>query len=142
MNHKEHEEHKDQLERYAPLPTSTERVVREVIGAGLSVHRALGPGFLETVYEQAIALELTLRDLSFQMQKPVAIHYRGHCICSHRLDMVVEDAVVVEVKAVRSIKRIHQAQVLSYLKASGCRVGLLMNFNVRLFVSGLQRFVR
>lgn len=82
------------------------------------------------------------RSLRADVQKLIQVRYRGELVCQHRLDLVVEDAVVVEVKAVRKLRPIHQAQILSYLKASGYRVGLLMNFNVRLFVEGLHRFVR
>jgi GxxExxY protein len=139
MNHKGHQGHK---RFYPTLDPTTERTVREVIGAGLAVHRQLGPGFLETVYEQAIACELRFRRLGFEHESRVAVQYRGETIAQHRLDLVVERSVVVEVKAVKKLRPIHQAQLLSYLKASGYRVGLLMNFNVRLFVDGLQRFIR
>jgi GxxExxY protein len=83
-----------------------------------------------------------IENFNVEEQKSILIQYRGEPVCRHRLDLLVENAVVVEVKAVRRLKRIHQAQILSYLKASGCRVGLLMNFNVTLFVKGLRRFVR
>ena len=89
-----------------------------------------------------LGIELRHRSLRAEVQKSIAIHYRGELVCRHRLDLVVEDVVVVEVKAVRKLRPIHQAQILSYLKASGYRVGLLMNFNVQLFVDGLRRFIR
>ena len=144
MNHKEHEEHEEHKEykAHAPIDAATERIVREVIGAGIDVHKQLGPGFIEPVYDSALRIELRHRRLHFEEQKSIAIHYRGALVCQHRLDLVVEDVVVVEVKAVRKLRPIHQAQILSYLKASGCRVGLLMNFNVQLFVDGLRRFIR
>ena len=107
-----------------------------------AVHRELGPGFIEPVYGRALVLELRHRDLSTETEQPVQIYYRGEPVCSHRLDIVVERVVVVEVKAVRKLRPIHQAQVLSYLKASGCRIGLLMNFNVPMLIDGLRRFVR
>jgi len=128
--------------RFAPLERETERVVRDVIGAGLRVHRELGPGFLEPVYERALQFELRCRGLLYDDQHRIDIFYRGEQIGLQRLDLVIEGCVVVEVKAVREIRPIHQAQILSYLKASGMRVGLLMNFNVARLVDGLQRFVR
>jgi GxxExxY protein len=140
MNHKAHQEHKDRL--HEPIDAEVEHIVRVVIGAGIAVHRELGPGFIEPVYGRALCVELRHREFNVEEQKSILIQYRGEPVCRHRLDLLVENAVVVEVKAVRRLKRIHQAQILSYLKASGCRVGLLMNFNVTVFVKGLRRFVR
>lgn len=140
MNHQEHNDHKDR-KHHEPVPDETERVVREIIGAAIEVHRQLGPGFIETVYRKALRIELRHRNLLAEAERSIQVHYRGELVCRHRLDIVVERAVVVEVKAVRKIRPIHHAQVLSYLKASRCRVGLLMNFNVSLFVDGLRRFV-
>jgi GxxExxY protein len=127
---------------FAPLDAQIERVIREVIGAGLAVHRELGPGFLESIYGRALAIELRCRNMRLDEQHGMAVRYRGEVVAHHRLDLLVERCVVVEVKAVKKLRPIHQAQLLSYLKASGYRVGLLMNFNVRLFRNGLQRFVR
>jgi GxxExxY protein len=140
MNHEDHKDHKGSS--YPPLPGETERVVREVIGAGLAVHRELGPGFIEGVYDRAVCLELKQRNLSYERQKEIQVRYRGETICSHRLDLVVGGCVIVEVKAVKALRPVHKAQILSYLKASNLRVGLLMNFNVKMFVQGLHRFVR
>jgi GxxExxY protein len=146
MNHEGHKGHKGHNEREgefeSPLSSAAEQVVREVIGAGVAVHRALGPGFVELAYERALAVELRCRGLSFERQRPTDIRYRGELVCRHRLDLVVEDVAIVEVKAVKMLRPIHQAQILSYLKASKYRVGLLMNFNVPMLVRGLQRFVR
>ncbi len=159
MNHKDHKDHKEDKEdqkaknvddraarngreAYRPLPADTERIIREIIGAGIAVHRALGPGFLEPAYERALAIELRLRNLRVETQKIVLIQYRGEVVCRHRIDLIVEGVVIVEVKAVRRLRRLHQAQILSYQKATGCRAGLLMNFNVRTFIEGLQRFIR
>ena len=99
------------------------------------------PGFIEAVYGRAMVLELRHRMLRIEVEKAIQVHYRGELICNHRLDLVVDSAVVVEIKAVRKIRPIHHAQILSYLKASGCRVGLLMNFNATTLVDGLRRFV-
>jgi GxxExxY protein len=140
MNHKGHQEHKERS--HPVLDPKIEQIVTEVIGAGLAVHRQLGPGFVESVYEHAIAFELRIRGLGFAQQSSIAVQYRGETVALRRLDLVVEHSVVVDVEAVKKLRPIHPAQLLSYLKASGYRVGLLMNFNVRLFVDGLQRFVR
>jgi GxxExxY protein len=140
MNHKAHEEHHEGA--FSPVDAAVERVVREVIGAGLSVHRSLGPGFVEPVYGRALAVELGCRGVRFDEQAAIAVRYRGEVVARHRLDLLVEGCVVVEVKAVKKLRPIHEAQILSYLKASGCRVGLLINFNVKLLKNGLRRFVR
>jgi GxxExxY protein len=138
MNHKGHEEHQAHL----PIPPTTEKIVHDVIGAAIDVHRGLGPGFIESVYCRAMRVELAHRRLRSEGEKAVQVHYRGELVCHHRLDLLVEGLVIVEVKAVRKLRPIHDAQVLSYLKASGCRVGLLMNFNVTKLLDGLRRFVR
>ena len=140
MNHKDHQGHKGRA--YPLVDPEVERIVQQIIGAGLAVHRQLGPGFIEAVYEGAVAVELRYRGLSLERQSRIEVQYRGETVADHRLDLLVERCVVVEVKAVKKLRPIHQAQILSYLKASGHRVGLLMNFNVRLFVDGLKRFVR
>jgi GxxExxY protein len=157
MNHKEHKEHKEDKKdkedihqqkghdgREAPEPVAPEieRVIHEAIGAAIDVHKELGPGFIESVYHRALVIALRHRHLLVEEQKSIDIRYRGELVCRHCLDLVVESAVVVEVKAVRKLRPLHQAQILSYLKASRCRVGLLMNFNVPLLIDGLHRFVR
>ena len=154
MNHKEHEEHKEDPkpknrhqtddERAAPeaIAPEIERVIHEVIGAAIDVHRELGPGFIEPVYQRALVIALRHRQLFAERQTSIEIRYRGELVCRHQLDLVVEKVVVIEVKAVRKLRPIHQAQILSYLKASGCRAGLLINFNVPLLIDGLRRFVR
>jgi GxxExxY protein len=129
-------------ETFAPIDESVDQVVREVINGGFAVHREIGPGFVEPVYGKAMAVELRCRGLRFKEEHVIAIRYRGEVVAQHRLDLVVEGCVVVEVKAVKKLRPIHQAQILSYLKASGCRIGLLMNFNVKLFKDGLRRYVR
>jgi GxxExxY protein len=156
VNHKGHEGHKGylgfeerkgQINRHDeraidPIAPEVERVIREAIGAAIDVHRELGPGFIEPVYQRALIIALGHRRLRVDEQMSIDIRYRGELVCRHRLDLVVEGAVVIEVKAVRKLKPLHQAQILSYLKASRCRVGLLMNFNVPMLVDGLRRFVR
>jgi GxxExxY protein len=119
----------------------TDRVAQAVIGAATEVHRALGPGFLESVYEQAMSIELGLLGISFERQVPVAVSYKGHSIGESRLDLLVEAMLIVELKAVDQLAAIHTAQVMSYLKATGHRLGLLINFNVVRLKDGVRRVV-
>jgi|GEM_PF-158175 len=119
----------------------TDRVAQEVIGAAIEVHRALGPGFLESVYEQAMSVELGLLGIAFERQVPVAVTYKGHSIGEGRLDLLVDGKLVVELKAVDQFAPIHTAQVMSYLKATGHRLGLLINFNVIRLKDGVKRVV-
>ena len=114
----------------------------EIIGAAIEVHRALGPGLLESAYEECLCHELGLRTLSYERQRPLPLNYKGHQLdCGYRLDLLVEDKVVVEVKTVESIKRIHKAQLITYLKLGGWRLGLLINFNVPVLKEGIRRVV-
>lgn len=123
---------------YPDLSALTERV----IGAAIEVHRHLGPGLLESVYETCLALELEQLGLAVERQKALTVIYKGVEIPqAHRIDLVIEDAVIVELKAVETLTEVHAAQVLSYLKFSHCRVGLLINFNEKLLKNGLRRFV-
>ena len=100
-----------------------------IIGAAISVHRELGLGFLETIYEQALGVEFALRGIAFVRQKPVPLFYRDHQIGEHRLDFVVEDRIIVELKAVEALENVHFAIVRSYLKATGLADGLILNFS-------------
>jgi len=103
-----------------------------IIGAAIAVHRALGPGLLESPYEECLCHELEKAGLRFERQKPLPLVYgRVKLACAYRMDLVVENSIVVEVKAVAKLDRVHEAQLLSYLKISGLRLGLLLNFNVR-----------
>jgi len=112
-----------------------------VIGAALEVHRVLGPGFVESVYEQAFSIELELRSIVFERQKAIGVSYKGHRIGEGRVDFIVEDSLVVELKAAEKLLPVHQAQVLSYLKATGCHLGLLVNFHEALLRQGVKRVV-
>jgi GxxExxY protein len=113
-----------------------------VVDAGLKVHQALGPGLLESTYEQCLLHELHTRGMAAERQVPLPIIYDGARIdAGYRIDLLVNGAIIVEVKAVEALKPIHQAQLLTYLKLSGCRIGLLMNFHVVLFKQGLKRLV-
>ncbi len=113
-----------------------------VIGAAIEVHKALGPGLLESAYEECLCRELQERKISFVRQKSLPVTYKGVKLdCGYRLDVVVEDAIVLEVKACSEIEEIHQAQLLTYLKLSGLNVGLLLNFNVPVLKDGIVRMV-
>ena len=130
-----------QKRQVAEPDAETDRLAQKVIGAAIEVHRALGPGFLESVYEQAMGIELGLLGISFERQVPVAVAYKGHSIGESRLDLLVEGRPVVELKAVDQFAPIHTAQVMSYLKATGHRLGLLINFNVVRLKDGVKRVV-
>ncbi len=113
-----------------------------IIGAAMEVHRVLGPGLLESAYEECLCRELTLRGLSFQRQVPLPVNYKGVMLdCGYRLDLVVGEAVVVEIKAVEQLVPIHDAQLLTYLRLGGWHVGLLLNFNVPVLKQGIKRLV-
>ena len=116
-------------------------LARDVIGAAIEVHRWLGPGFLETVYEDALAVELGLRHIVFQRQVPLAIDYKGRRVGGGRVDILVAGRLVVELKTVDALSAVHQAQVLSYLKVVGTSLGLLINFNVKILKDGIKRVV-
>ena len=103
-------------------------VTQRIIGAAITVHRAPGPGFLESIYEEALAVEFALQGIAFVRQRPVTLFYKDHQIGEHRLDFVVEDLIVVELKAIRALEDIHFAIGRSYLKATGLQDGLLLNF--------------
>ncbi|MDR3638387.1 MAG: GxxExxY protein [Isosphaeraceae bacterium] len=112
-----------------------------VIGGAIDVHRMIGPGFLEGVYEEALAVELGLRRLPFEREKPIAVFFKGHAVGEGRLDFLVAGRLVVELKAVEALTPLHQAQVLSYLKTTNLPLGLLTNFNVPLLSRGVRRVI-
>ena len=112
-----------------------------VIGAALEVHRILGPGFVEAVYEEALAVELELRDIPYTLQQNVAVEYKGRLVGQSRLDLLVAESLVVELKAVEVLLPVHTAQLLSYLKATGHKLGLLVNFNTPLLRDGIRRVI-
>ena len=118
-------------------------ITERVIGAAIEVHRALGPGLLESAYEVCLAHELALRSIAFERQRPQLVTYKGVSIdASYRIDFVIEGLVLVELKAVSDLLPIHEAQVLTYLRLSGIDVGLLMNFHARLLRNSIRRFAR
>jgi GxxExxY protein len=114
----------------------------QIIGAAIEVHKALGPGLLESTYEECICHELSLRGLSLERQKPLSVQYKGIKLdCGYRLDVVVEDAIILELKSCEKIESIHKAQLLTYLKLAGINLGLLLNFNVNVMKDGIVRIV-
>jgi GxxExxY protein len=123
-----------------PIPVELEKVATAIIDAAFKVHIALGPGLLESAYERCLAFELERRGHVVQRQFELPIHYDGFTLdVGYRLDLLVDDVIVVEVKSVDTLIPIHQSQLLTYLKLSGRRLGFLMNFNVRLLKDGLRR---
>ncbi|WP_096704041.1 GxxExxY protein [Magnetospirillum sp. 15-1] len=117
-------------------------VSRRVIGLAIEVHRALGPGLLESAYEQCLAHELELNEVPFRRQVPVPVVYKGMKLdCAYRLDLVVADTLVLEIKAVEKLLPVHGAQLLTYLKLTGIRAGLLLNFNSEVLRDGMKRVV-
>ena len=117
-------------------------ITHEIIAAAIEVHRALGPGLLESIYEECLCRELNLRKVSFDRQIPLQIQFKGAQLgYAYRLDLLVEKQVVVEIKAVESILPIHEAQLLTYLKLGGFKIGLLINFNVTILKRGIRRRV-
>lgn len=127
---------------FEPIPAEDERIAHEVIGAAIEVHRILGPGFLEKVYERALVHELSLRGIAVQPQKEIYVLYKDILIPGQQLDILVCDRIILELKAVDHLAPIHEAQLISYLKATGLRLGLLINFNVRMLKEGIKRMVR
>jgi len=117
-------------------------ITQAIIGAAIEVHRVLGPGLLESAYEECLCRELTLRQIPFERQRPLPLEYKGvHLDCGYRLDLVVAGVVVVEIKAVEALLSIHEAQLLTYLRLGGWKVGLLLNFNVVVLKNGIRRRV-
>ena len=126
--------------RYAVMPDLT----RPIIGAAIAVHRELGPGLLEGTYQACFLRQLSADGLVARQEVPIQIRYKGIAVdeVAYRADVIVDGKVLVELKAVETLLPVHEAQVLSYLKHSGLRVGLLINFNVEQLIKGVRRFVR
>jgi len=119
-----------------------EELTHQIRGAATEVHKQIGPGLLESAYEECLCRELSLRGLSFQRQVPLPVSYKGVKLdCGYKLDVVVEHKVVLELKSVKQIDPIHKAQLLTYLRLSGKKVGLLINFNTVLLKDGVTKMV-
>jgi len=125
------------------LPRNAEQLLtRAIISSAIEVHRALGPGLLESAYQACLCRELQLHNLSFREQVELPVIYKDVKLgCGHRIDFIVEEKVVVELKAIDGIQPVHHAQLLTYLRLSGLRVGLLINFNVPVLKDGIRRLV-
>ncbi len=121
---------------------STDALAHAVIGAAIEVHRLLGPGFLEEVYEEALCIELRLRGVPYERQKRVRIDYKGEPVGEGRIDLLVGNQLVVELKAVKAFAPIDRAKVVSYLRATGCHLALLVNFHVPVLKDGVQRVIQ
>jgi GxxExxY protein len=118
-----------------------DKLTGEIIGAAIEVHRWLGPGLLESAYEQALCHELVSRNVRFKRQVALPLDYKGVRLdCDYRLDLVVDNAVIIELKAVEKILPVHEAQILYYLRLSGLCLGLLINFHVHVLKDGIRRF--
>ena len=119
-----------------------DKLSKEIIGAAIEVHRSLGPGLLESAYEECLCYELAIRGFTFERQKPLPVSYKGVKLdCGYRLDIVVGGLVILELKAINSIEPIHEAQLLTYLKLSNLKLGILINFNVTILKNGIKRIV-
>jgi GxxExxY protein len=117
-------------------------LTKEIIGAAIEVHRYLGPGLLESAYQRCLAKELELRDIPFRYEWPLALDYKGlRMKCGYRVDILVADLVVVEAKSIEAIAPVHEAQLLTYMRLGGWKVGLLINFNVLVLKNGIRRKV-
>jgi GxxExxY protein len=121
--------------------TPLSRLTERIIGCAIEVHRQLGPGLLEGTYEAALCIELQIAGLNFVRQPIFPVVYKGQVIGEYRLDLIVEDTVIVEIKGVERFDPIFEAQVLTYLRVTGKEIGLLMNFNSRLLRDGIKRYV-
>jgi GxxExxY protein len=118
------------------------QLTHEIIGAAIAVHKELGPGLLEALYEECLCHELQLRGVQFDRQKPIPVVYKGSKLdCGYRADIVVCGRVIVEVKAIAAIAPIHDAVMLTYLRLSGCKIGLLINFHSPVLKDGIRRYV-
>lgn len=123
-----------------PSIATINRISHEVIGAAIEVHRELGPGLLESAYRECLAREFTLRGIPFEREKPIRLEYKGIILeAGYRLDFLVAECLVVELKAIEALASVHDAQLITYLRLGGWRLGLLINFNVAVLKNGIRR---
>jgi GxxExxY protein len=141
--HEDAKDTKDTLmfRKDSPLSESDEAIVTAALDVGYTVHRHLGPGFREKIYERAYCLELDSRGIEFECEKAIEVRYKEWNIPGQKIDLIVAKVVLVELKSVPRLRKLHRSQVLSYLKTTGLRVGLLMNFNAVMFKGNVQRIV-
>lgn len=125
----------------SPLPEDLESLVTEIIGLCIDVHRELGPGLNESVYARACRIELEARGISYESEYPVPIRYRGQLLCHQRIDLFVDGRLVLELKSVEAIHRVHVSQTVTYLRLTGAKAGLIVNFNVEFLRYGIRRVV-
>lgn len=119
-----------------------DKLSNRVIGCAIEVHRELGPGLLESTCEQCLARELSIQNISFEIQSPLPVQYKGLRLdCGYRVDLLIEKQLLIELKAVEKLLAIHEAQILTYMKLANVSIGLLINFNVMLLKDGIRRFV-
>ena len=119
-----------------------DEITHQIIGAAIEVHRLLGPGLLESAYEECLSRELTLRNLKLERQKQITVVYKDVKLeCGYRMDLLVESRIVVELKSIEALAPIHEAVILTYIRLSGCRLGLLINFNVTVLKEGIRRYI-
>lgn len=121
--------------------TDVDTLAHSVIGAAIEVHRHLGPGYLESVYEEAIAIEFEIQGIPYKRQHGIAVSYKGRPVGQGKIDFIVGEKLVVELKAIETLLPLHTAQLISYLKATGCQLGLLINFDERTLRQGVKRVV-
>jgi GxxExxY protein len=123
------------------LPPETEQVIQRTIGCAIEVHRHLGPGYLESIYSQALEIELQAHHLVFERERGILVQYKEHRIAGQRVDFIVEGRLIVEIKSVARFDPVFEAKLISYLRTTGLRAGLLMNFNSMLLKDGIKRIV-
>jgi GxxExxY protein len=135
-------EQKKLPERFSTKDFPERDLTERIIGAAIEVHKQLGPGLLESIYQMCMARELSLRGIRFEQEKPIPVEYKGIFLdCGYRLDFLVEQKVVVELKAIDELSNTHKSQLLTYLKITGCKIGLLINFNVPVLKDGIKRLI-
>lgn len=130
------------MKQFEPIPAQDEQLAKTIIGAAIEVHRELGPGFLESIYRKAMAYELSSQGMQVEEEKEILVPYKDIQIPGQRLDLRVGGRIIVELKCVEQFAPIHQAQLISYLKATRLRLGLLINFKTQLVKDGIKRIVR
>ena len=144
MNHDEHDGHDFRwsgMRQPSPLTAREEQVMSQTIECAFRVHRELGAGFIESIYRQAMYFEMNRAGLAYICEQPITVRYREIQIAGQRVDLIVENAIVVELKAVSRVEDVHRAQLISYLRSTGLRGGLLINFRVPVLHAGLKRIV-